>query len=63
MKHRIILEYDGDVKEFEKAIDSMDDNFGLNDSIFYMLDYEPNSVNTHSTNHGCITLKYEQEDK
>lgn len=63
MIHRVILEYDGDTEDFKKAMDSMDDSFDLNDSIFYMLDYEPNSVNVHSTDHGFITLKYEQEDK
>lgn len=63
MKHRIILEYEGDVEDFERAMDSMDDNFELNDSIFYMLDYEPDLVSTHCTDHGVITLKYEQGDK
>ena len=57
---RAILEFDGNDTEalnnFEKAMDSKDDNFWLTDSILWELDYgEGESV--HRTPFGDITIK------
>ena len=57
---RVILEFDGNdteaLKNFEKAMDSKDDNFWLTDNIFWELDYgEGESV--HRTPYGDITIK------
>lgn len=54
---KVVLEFDGfDTQQFERAFDSMDDNFCITDSIFWELDYgEGESV--HRTKYGDITIK------
>lgn len=54
---KVVLEFDGfDTQQFERAFDSMDDNFSIADSIFWELDYgEGESV--HHTEYGDITIK------
>ena len=58
---KVILEFDGDVQDFERALDSMDENFAINDTIFWLLDYgvEPDEVSgdcKHHTEYGDIKI-------
>lgn len=46
---RVILQFDGDITEFEKRIGSMDDEFDFYDSLYYQLDYgAKGEVGTHN---------------
>ena len=56
---KVILECDGDGKIFEDIFTSIDDNFDINDSIFYAIDYEPNIVNVHHTEFGDMKITIE----
>ena len=61
---KVILEFDGSEQDFERAFDSKDDNFYINDSIFYEIDYgdstEENSHSIHRTEYGDIRIKVER---
>lgn len=59
---RVILEFNGTEDNFQKAMDAMDDMFDMNDSIFYMIDYDPDSENIHHTEYGDIIMRYEEDD-
>lgn len=58
---RLTMEWDGDAEDFEKAFDSMDDNFNINDTVFWLLDYgvEPDKIEgscVHHTEYGDIKI-------
>lgn len=58
---KVILEFDGNSEDFERALDSMDENFNINDTIFWLLDYgvEPNKISgdcVHHTEYGDIKI-------
>ena len=57
---RVILEFDGGSEDFEMAFDAMDDQFNIGDSIFYQIDYDPNDVGYHMTEHGDIRIAVEE---
>lgn len=63
---KVILEFDGSEEDFERAFDSMDDNFNINDSIFYEIDYgsspdETRDCSIHRTEYGGIRIKVERD--
>lgn len=62
---KVILEFDGSEQDFERAFDSKDENFYINDSIFYEIDYgdssEENGRSAHRTEYGDIKIKVERE--
>lgn len=53
---RVILEFDGDSETFQKALYSMDDKFNIVDSICWQMDYDPQDVGYHMTEHGDIRI-------
>ena len=58
---KVVLEWDGgdtieDFKQFEKALDSNDDNFDLLDSIYWELDYG-SGESVHHTEYGNVIIK------
>ena len=62
---KVILEFDGREEDFERAFDSMDDQFNINDSIFWEIDYGSNPDETrgyslHRTEYGDIKIKVER---
>lgn len=58
---RVILEFDGSEEDFERAFDSMDEQFNINDSIFWEIDYGSNSDHSlHRTEYGDIKIKVER---
>ena len=62
---KVVLEFDGSEEDFERAFDSMDDNFNINDSIFWEIDYGSNPDETrghslHRTEYGDIKIKVER---
>ena len=57
---RVILECDGDREMFQDIFCAMDDEFNINDNIFYTMDYEPNEKGVHCTKYGTITIKIEE---
>lgn len=62
---KVILEFDGSEEDFERAFDSMDDNFNINDSVFWEIDYGSSSKETgdcsiHRTEYGDIKIKVER---
>ena len=62
---KVILEFDGSEEDFERAFDSMDDNFNINDSIFWEIDYGDNpdegrGHSLHRTQYGDIKIKVER---
>lgn len=62
---KVVLEFDGSEEDFERAFDSMDDNFNINDSIFWEIDYgsNPDEIRGHSlhrTEYGDIKIKVER---
>lgn len=62
---KVILEFDGSEEDFERAFDSMDDNFNINDSIFWEIDYGDNpdegrGCSIHRTQYGDIRIKVER---
>ena len=58
---KVILECDGTKNRFQDIFTSMDDNFDINDSIFYAMDYDPDIVNIHHTEYGDIKITIEKE--
>lgn len=59
---KVILEFDGSEQDFERAFDSKDENFYINDSIFYEIDYGDSSEDRaiHRTEYGDIKIKVER---
>lgn len=60
---KVILEFDGSEQDFERAFDSKDENFYINDSIFYEIDYGDSSEEDraiHRTEYGDIKIKVER---
>ena len=51
----VTLTYGGNIREFEKALDSNDENFDINDSIYYLLDY---GTEEEVHNHNGIRIKF-----
>ena len=62
---KVIMEFNGTVKDFQDAMCAMDEEFDLFDSIFYMMDYEPDDdeVNVHRTEFGTIQLRVEDMEE
>ena len=64
---KVILEFDGSEQDFERAFDSKDDNFYINDSIFWEIDYHDDSsedtgeYSIHRTKYGDIRIKVEKD--
>lgn len=64
---KVILEFDGSEQDFERAFDSKDDNFYINDSIFWEIDYHDDSLedtgeySIHRTKYGDIRIKVERD--
>lgn len=58
---KITLELNtSDTSTFEKAFDSIDDNFTITDSIYWLLDYgEDGETATHHTKYGDIKISVE----
>lgn len=54
---RLILEFDGSVRDFQKALCLPDEDFDLLDNIFYLMDYG-NNIDYHSTRYGTIKITY-----
>lgn len=62
---KVILEFDGSEEDFERAFDSMDDQFNINDSVFWEIDYGGNPDETrgcslHRTEYGDIKITVEK---
>lgn len=58
---KVILEFDGSEEDFERAFDSMDDQFNINDSIFWEIDYgDGEGASFHNTEHGNIKITVER---
>lgn len=57
---KVILEIDGDSETFQKAFNSMDDKFDIVDSILWQMDYDPEHVGYHMTEHGDIRITVEE---
>lgn len=58
---KIILDFNGSKEEFKKALDSLDNEFMITDTIFWLLDYgvEPNKISgdcIHHTEYGDIKI-------
>lgn len=57
---RVILDFEGNdldaLRNFERAMNSNDDNFDLLDSILWELDYG-DGESTHKTKYGTIIIK------
>lgn len=54
---KLILEFDGSVRDFEHALASKDGEFDLFDSIYYQMDYEDfGQVGVHETAVGDIKI-------
>ena len=60
---KVILEFDGSEEDFERAFDSKDENFYINDSIFYEIDCGDSSEDRaiHRTEYGDIKIKVERD--
>ena len=63
---KVILEFDGSEEDFERAFDSMDDQFNINDSVFWEIDYGSNPDETrgyslHHTEYGDIKITVERD--
>lgn len=56
---KVILEFDGNEQDFERAFDSMDDQFNINDSVFWEIDYGGEGSN-HNTEYGNIHITVER---
>lgn len=57
---KVILEFNGSEEDFERAFDSMDDQFNINDSIFWEIDYgDGKGAGFHRTEYGDIKIKVE----
>lgn len=57
---KLILEFDGELNKFERALSSEDDNFTLLDSIYWLLDYGENDEDSvHRTRYGDIKIRKE----
>ena len=54
---RITLDFDGSISDFQKAFDSMDGSFSINDDIFYVMDYDTNT-GTHHSEFGDIKITF-----
>lgn len=57
---KVILEFDGSKENFERAFDSLDNYFCINDSVFWAIDYGEGAISTHHTKHGDIKIKVEE---
>lgn len=57
---KVTLTYDGTVREFEEAFDSNDENFDINDSIYYLLDY---GTEDEVHNHNGIKIKFTTKEE
>lgn len=58
---KVIMDFDGSEEDFERAFDSMDENFNINDSVFWLIDYgvERNKISgscIHHTEYGDIKI-------
>ena len=59
---KVILEFDGSEEDFERAFDSMDDQFNINDSIFWEIDYgDGKGAGFHRTEYGDIKITVERD--
>lgn len=63
---KVILEFNGSEEDFERAFDSMDDQFNINDSIFWEIDYGDNpdgerGYSLHRTEYGDIKITVERD--
>ncbi len=59
---KVILEFDGSEEDFERAFDSTDDQFNINDSIFWVIDYGVgDGTDLHRTEYGDIKIKVERD--
>ena len=64
---KVILEFDGSEEDFERAFDGMDDQFNINDSVFWEIDYGGNPDETrgysiHRTEYGDIKITVERDE-
>lgn len=70
---KVILEFDGSEEDFEHAFDSMDEQFNINDSIFWEIDYGESGRNLsrkesalakslHRTEYGDIKITVERDN-
>lgn len=54
---KILLEFDGDERNFSRAVCEMDDNFEFYDSLIWCIDYEEEGgKGMHRTKYGDIKL-------
>ena len=56
---KVVLEFDGDEENFMRAFDSMDDNFNINDNVFWEICYGEDG-SYHCTEFGDIKIKVER---
>lgn len=63
---KVVLEFNGSEEDFERAFDSMDEQFNINDSIFWEIDYGDNpderrGYSLHRTEYGDIKITVERD--
>lgn len=59
---KVVLEFDGSEEDFERAFDSMDEQFNINDSIFWEIDYgDGEGAGFHNTEYGNIKITVERD--
>ncbi len=59
---QLILKFNGDIKDFQNALVSYDDNFNIFDSVFYQMDYEEEGTEgVHHTKYGDITIVFKED--
>lgn len=61
---QLILKFNGDIKDFQNALVSYDDNFNIFDNVFYQMDYEKDSnEGIHHTQYGDIIIIFKEANK
>ena len=59
---QLILKFNGDIKDFQNALVSYDENFKIFDSVFYQMDYEEEGTEgVHHTKYGDITIVFKED--
>lgn len=58
---KITLKFDGNITDFQKAFDSMDDSFDIRDNIFYIMDYNE-KAGIHITEFGDIKITFTEDE-
>ena len=59
---KIILDFDGSISDFQKAFDSTDGSFSINDDIFFVMDYDTNT-GIHHSEYGDIKITFSETEE